>query len=255
MKAKFLVCLLIFLVTKHVVAKSNELIFESAKKVSPILIFVHGGAWVSGSPEDYRPLAENLSKRGVCVVLAKYRLAPAFKHPSQIEELNEQVEATSKIKLKNCDRKNIFLMGHSAGAHMIAYWASQFNSPSIQGFIGLEGIYDLVKLAKTWPTYVDWFIKPEFKDEKLWLLASPSHLTLKNKKPWLIIHSLKDELVDINQSKDFKKHLEIIGIPNEFLELKLETHFEVVQQLFSNQKSSKVEKTLLQFMKENLQPR
>ncbi len=241
--------ILFFLKTFSVAsAQPSDLFIESEKKDSAIVIYVHGGAWVSGRPEDYIPLAKSLSKRGLCVVLAKYSLAPAFKHPAQIKELHEQIIATTKLKQKNCNSQKIFLVGHSAGAHMIAFWASEFNHPSIKGFIGLEGIYDLNQLAKTWPSYVDWFIKPTFTEEKMWSSASPNQLKLNSKSPWLLVHSKKDELVDINQTIDFNKHLLKSEIPAQLLQLEKETHFGVVQKLMADQKSSEVQKAVLKFV-------
>ena len=78
------------------------------------------------------------------MILAKYRLAPASKLPAQIKELNDQIEAATKLKNKNCASKNIYLLGHSAGAHMIAYWSSEHSNQPV-------GSVDyLVKLVKTW---------------------------------------------------------------------------------------------------------
>ena len=122
---------------------------------------------------------------------------------------------------------------------MIAFWATDHATAAIKGFIALEGIYDIPQLAKTWPSYENWFLKSEFGPKSEWLNASPSQLKFKNKSPWLLVHSEKDELVDIQQTLDFESHLKKENIKSQLLRLKALSHFAVVESL-SNEKSDLV---------------
>jgi acetyl esterase/lipase len=195
---------------------------------NPYLIFVHGGAWVSGSPEKYTNLAEALRKQNYCVELARYKLAPGAKHPEPVRELNETILKTARLHAVNCDSSRIYLVGHSAGAHMIAFWNTAYTNSAVKGFVGVEGIYDLPLLLKTWPAYEDQFITAEFGKERE--SASPSRLTPKSKTPWLIVQSKEDELVDEAQSKVFEKVLLAQKISTQFVELRGD-HFGVLSQL------------------------
>lgn len=157
------------------------------------------------------------------------------KHPAPINDLNTILIELKNYKNLKCDIKNIILIGHSAGAHLIAYWASQNKNEAVKLLVGLEGIYDIPQLAKDWPSYVDWFIKAEFASKKNWQQASPTQLIFKNKTPWLVVHSAKDELVNTKQSTDFAAHLKSQKISVEYLSLLSETHFGVADLLKTSQ--------------------
>lgn len=215
-----------------VVVASSQFDFYPAKTKSPapVVIYVHGGAWGSGSKEQYRFVGENLSKNNICGVIAGYTLTPQAKHPQPVNELNQVLTEVQKIKNKNCDFNSIYLVGHSAGAHMIAFWNTQYSAKSVLGLVGIEGIYDLQSLSKKWPSYKEWFLAAEFgSDESKWAAASPALLTQKNKSRWLLVHSLKDELVDVGQTENFKSKLELQKVPAELLMLKSENHFAALE--------------------------
>ncbi|MCC2679274.1 MAG: alpha/beta-hydrolase [Pseudobdellovibrio sp.] len=195
------------------------------KSAVPVIIYVHGGAWISGSKEQYSFVGESLSKEGFCVAVAGYSLAPKNKHPVPVDELNKIIADVSKKKMKACNVKQIYLVGHSAGAHMIAFWNTKYSSSAVKGFVGIEGIYDLVKLAQVWPGYKDWFLYSAFGKEKDWAGASPANLQAKNNAKWLLVHSKKDELVDRAQTENFLTVLKRQKIPSELLLLQNENHF------------------------------
>ncbi len=123
---KFTLYLLIGLMSHSKSANYDLYVSPKVEKPAPILIFVHGGAWIGGDRAQYKPMAQSLVPSGVCVVAAGYRLAPAVQHPAPVEDLNATIEAVSKLKNPKCDSNRIFLVGHSAGAHMIASWNTQF---------------------------------------------------------------------------------------------------------------------------------
>lgn len=202
-----------------------------AAKAKPTLVFVHGGAWVSGRASEYLELAEILNTRGYCTVVIEYRLAPGTQHPGQIEDLQASLKQLKSSKSESCDHDRLILMGHSAGAHMIAYWATLYDNKVVKGFIGIEGIYDIPALVTKWPGYKDQFISKEFGGSDKWKSASPTLLTFKNKAPWLVIHSEQDELVDVNQSAEFVQHLKQEKLKAELLLLKRETHFGSLESL------------------------
>lgn len=57
------------------------------------LLYVHGGSWMSGSPEGYRPLAARIARRTGCqVFVLDYRLAPENPFPSGLDDCVEAIE-------------------------------------------------------------------------------------------------------------------------------------------------------------------
>lgn len=61
------------------------------QSIYPVLLFIHGGAWISGHRQDYcRPLFEEFLTQGFIVVSTDYRLLPesSFLH-GQLEDIRD----------------------------------------------------------------------------------------------------------------------------------------------------------------------
>ena len=52
----------------------------------PLAVFIHGGGWNSGAPEDYRFVARSLGERGIATALVGYRLVPEGRYPAMLED-------------------------------------------------------------------------------------------------------------------------------------------------------------------------
>ncbi|MGZ3691428.1 MAG: alpha/beta hydrolase [Pseudobdellovibrio sp.] len=246
---KFLISLFILFTASLKASAQYYDLYESSVFKAKTVVFVHGGAWISGDKTQYIQLGKAFNRAGLCAAVLNYQLAPAAQHPVPVQDLNEALKKLQEVPSQRCDFKKVYLVGHSAGAHLIAYWAGENTNPIVRGFVGLEGIYDLPLLAKTWPTYQNWFIKSEFGNEKNWKAASPALLSLKNKSPWLLIHSQKDELVDAAQTTEFNKDLEKQKISSQLKVMKDGGHFDIANQLSDNK--SFVAKLVIQFIKEH----
>lgn len=119
-------------------------------KHRPVVVFWHGGLWVEGSREDYRFVGAALARAGYVAVLPDYRLYPAVSFPGFVEDGASAVRwAHEHIAEFGGDPETIFVMGHSAGAHIASlvaldhrYLSAHNGSPEwIRGFIGLSGPY------------------------------------------------------------------------------------------------------------------
>lgn len=202
----------------------------AGKGPAPVLFFVHGGAWIGGDKAAHEALGQAFAKRGICAVTLNYPLAPAAPHPAPVKELEKALrEVPTLLPAPACDRARIYLAGHSAGAHLIGQWNSEYRNPAVKGFVGLEGIYDLPKLAARWPTYPDWFLKKAFGEAKNWARASPARRDPLGRAPWLLVHSAQDELVDTAQSEAMRDHLKEKKVSAELLTLDAGSHDEVVR--------------------------
>ena len=102
-------------------AGGYDLYETPAGKAAGTLVFVHGGAWIAGDKSQHKALGESFSRRGFCAVVVGYSLAPQFQHPRPVLDLNNILNEISGKKSKKCDFKKLYLVGHSAGAHMISF--------------------------------------------------------------------------------------------------------------------------------------
>jgi acetyl esterase/lipase len=123
----------------------------------PVLVFVHGGAFVNGernrSAEVYANVLYYFARHGVVGVNAEYRLAPEFRFPSGSEDVAAALAWTrANVERFGGDAERIFLMGHSAGAAHTASYAydrsvQPAGGPGIAGHIVVSGRVR----AETWP--------------------------------------------------------------------------------------------------------
>lgn len=92
-------------------------------KVAPLILFFHGGGFVTGDFESYGNVCANLSERiGYKVVSVNYRLAPEHRFPQGLEDCYEAMQAV----LAHCEdwyqakQEDIVIMGDSAGGEICA---------------------------------------------------------------------------------------------------------------------------------------
>jgi triacylglycerol lipase len=117
-------------------------------KPAPVLIFIHGGAFIGGSKNSYDNIGYYFARHGVVTVLADYRLAPASPWPAGAQDVGSAVAWTrANIAAHGGDPSKIVLFGHSAGAtHVAAYtFEKRFQPASGSGLAGVilgSGIYD-----------------------------------------------------------------------------------------------------------------
>ena len=127
---------------------------EANAPARPVLIFVHGGAFVGGNKRNAgSPFYDNIMlwalKNGFVGVNTTYRLAPASPWPAGAEDLAAVVQWVSeKIAERGGDPARIYLMGQSAGAVHVAGYVShpelhKVKGGGLAGAIMVSGIYDL----------------------------------------------------------------------------------------------------------------
>jgi acetyl esterase/lipase len=116
---------------------------EKPKEGAPVLIFVHGGSWDSGSKDIYKFLAEGFTKSGYDVVVPNYRLYPEAKFPNFLEDNAKAVAFTAEMFP---DRK-LVLMGHSAGGYNVIMLALRDEFLAGAGIDRCDKIAGVVGLA------------------------------------------------------------------------------------------------------------
>ncbi len=126
----------------------------------PVVVFVHGGGWQIGDKAS----VTHINKRnffvdnGFIFVSVNYRLAPGVFYPVYPQDVAQSLAFVLKWigKFKG-DSQNVFLMGHSAGAHLAALVATDdsylnqlgYDTSDIKAVILLDGAgYDI-------PAFID----------------------------------------------------------------------------------------------------
>lgn len=131
-------------------AQRLDVIAPNAPGPHPVLVFIHGGGWHSGRPEDYHFIGRTFARAGYVVVLPGYRLGPEGIYPHMLEDGAAAVAWTAQnIARFGGDPDQVVLMGHSAGAHTVAMlglerqWLGRqgLRDGFVKGVVGLSGPY------------------------------------------------------------------------------------------------------------------
>ena len=188
---------------------------EAAAEPRPLIVFWHGGRWSSGDKADYRFVGAALAGLGYVAVLANYRHYPQVKMPGFMDDAaRAALWAAAQAGEFGADAHRLYLMGHSAGAHLAAlvtldsrYFAAAGQpAPPIAGMIGLSGPYDFLPLLET--DVQDMFgPPPNYPD------SQPINFVRSDAPPMLLVHGLKDDTVRPKNSRNLAAALAASGVP------------------------------------------
>lgn len=113
----------------------------------PIIVSVHGGGFVYGDKELYSRYCMDLAHRGFTVVNFNYRLAPRWKFPAPLEDINNVMLWLSRhAKQYHADNQNIFMVGDSAGAQLASQYAAMLTNPEYMALFGLKRPIERIQL-------------------------------------------------------------------------------------------------------------
>ena len=89
---------------------------------SPVLIYIHGGGWSFGDKSEWdTSKIEYFCNKGYICVSVNYRLSPDVVHPTHIQDVANAINwVEDNISKYGGNSSDITLIGHSAGAHLVA---------------------------------------------------------------------------------------------------------------------------------------
>jgi acetyl esterase/lipase len=208
----------------------------------PLVIWVHGGAWQTGSKEACRALF--LSTRGFAVASINYRLVDAGHFPMQIEDCRAAIRYLRANAAKyRLDPDHFGVWGGSAGGHLVALLGTSAEetgwdqvggdhgvSARVQAVCDFFGHTDFVSLIEKRP-----FFPAEGPiarlmggppKEKLDVARKASAVTFvsKDDPPFLIVHGDQDQTVPLRQSQILADRLKEAGVDVTLLVVKNGQH-------------------------------
>lgn len=216
-----------------------DVYIPAGAKNAPIIFMVHGGAWRMGDKSSLRVVKNKMARwlpKGFIFISANYRMLP---EADPVMQARDVVCAIALVQEKagtwGGDRNKIILMGHSAGAHLVALIASneQLSTGIIKtpwlGVIALDSAtYDVVRVMEKrhLPLYDKAFAA---YDKNYWQAASPFYVLTKKIRPMLAVCSSrrKDSL---EQAHCFAEKAAALGGRVNVLEKDL-SHMEINERL------------------------
>jgi acetyl esterase/lipase len=209
----------------------------------PVVVFIHGGNWDSGSKNLYSFIGRRLAKQEVVAVIINYRLSPAVLVPGMADDCARAVLWTAQhIAEFGGDPDWIFVMGHSAGGGLAALLATDESlfkkfglAPNpVKGAIlddpgGLNMFDYLHKMA--YPNDEQYLV-PFGKDSTVWRAMSAHHQVTSASPPMLIYTGSRTYPSIAGSTQKFHERLRELGVKHDYTVLPGKKHVGMVTQLY-----------------------
>ncbi len=204
------------------------------KKRFPVVVFVHGGAWIFGDKDMWgvhAAVGKMLARNGVGAVLVNYRLSPAVKHPEHIKDVARAVAWTKKnIAQYGGQPDEIVLCGHSAGGHLISLLSTDESFLKAEG-LSLADIKGVVSISGVYAIPDRFFDEVFGKDPIERSKAAPLNAVHDGCPPFLIVCGDHDFPTCDLVSKLFTKALVDKKVTADYLELKDRNHITILSNM------------------------
>ena len=216
---------------------------------APTVVFFYGGAWKRGDRDQYAFVGHRLADNGILAIVADYRTYPIARFPAFMHDAADAVAwAQAHASEYGGDGKQLFLMGHSAGAQIVgllgtdkSYLSARDIAPKqLAGVIGLSGPYDF-DVGKEYA--------PIFGPPSEWPKAQTINYVDGDEPPFLLIHGLSDNVVESKDSRELADKLHALGEPATLLLLPDAGHMATVSGFYDPKRSPQVLPAVLDFIR------
>tara|TARA_B100000686_G_scaffold322360_1_gene376030 strand:- start:6133 stop:6987 length:855 start_codon:yes stop_codon:yes gene_type:complete len=199
-------------------------------KNSSVQVYFHGGYWIGRDKYDHSHIAQPAIKNNVIHVSVNYDLCPNVKLDVIVKQAQKSISWIYKnIKKYGGNKYKINLVGHSAGAHLVAMILTKkykiLSAKFINSATLISGIFqpEITKYIS-----INSIIK---LDEKTSEITNVYNYKIKNKTKVLVIVGANEPKAWISLSKDITKWLLKNNIKYNFLLAKNLNHFTMVKAL------------------------
>lgn len=203
---------------------------REAAEPRPVIVFFYGGSWETGSRASYLFVAEALASRGFVVVVPDYRIYPEVVFPAFLDDGAAAVAWAARHAHEiGGDPGRLFVMGHSAGAHIAAMLAfdpqylgrSGLTPAALRGLIGLAGPYDFLPLKNE-------TLKRIFAPPESLARTQPINFVTPAAPPALLATPEVDSEVSPGNSARLSQKLRAAGVPVTELRYPELNHYTVI---------------------------
>ena len=210
----------------------------SAKESAPIIFMVHGGAWKFGDKGAATVVDHKIQRwvtQGFIFVSVNYRMLP---DATPLQQADDVARALAYVQAHAADYHGdparVVLMGHSAGAHLVALISAQPDLATRQGakpWLGTVALdsacYDVTEIMER--RHFKFYDEAFGKDPAFWKATSPISLLTNPVRPILAVCSTRRD-DSPKQARQFAAHAANIGSSVTVLPEDL-SHKEINQQL------------------------
>jgi acetyl esterase/lipase len=204
-------------------------VYRSAdrRERAPILIQIHGGAWMVGSKrEQGLPMVRHMASRGWLCLNVDYRLSPRATFPDPLVDLKRAIVwARKNAERLGGDADFIVVTGGSAGGHLASMVALTANDPAyqpgfegedttVQGCVPFYGVYDFtsrrgIRRDAIARAIIERFVMKQRLDDapEAYERASPILRVRDERASFLVVHGSCDSLAIVEEARAFVARL------------------------------------------------
>jgi acetyl esterase/lipase len=225
-----------------------DLSIPNVHRPVPLVVLIHGGAWLGGSkniqPPDFEDrgiLQSRLLEEGFAVASIQYRLSGEAAFPAQLHDIKAAVRwLRNAAPVVGIDPDRLASLGASAGGHLAIFLGTNTTATDLEGTVGLAGPSSSVTASVGWypPTRLDTMESestpgtpfaahsaPDSPESRLIghtvrerpdlaRHASPIAHISDATAPTLLVHGTLDRMVPHQQSVAYHLALDAAGVPN-----------------------------------------
>lgn len=186
----------------------------AGKKTVPLVVVIHGGGWTGGSRADMTALSKAIAEKGMAAANVDYRLAPAFRWPAMLDDVQSAVRfMRTNARKYLIDPKRVGSAGASAGGHL-ALLLGLRETRDAQGYLPRQSsrvkavfnIFGPTDLSLFDPTIADFLCrqvvgKPFADSADIVRDFSPIHFVGADSPPIFTLQGRADPLVPFSQAE------------------------------------------------------
>ena len=207
-------------------AQRYDVYLPANAKNAPVIFMVHGGGWRMGDKRHDKVVDNKIGRwlpKGFVLVSANYRMLPAQDALAQADDVARAIAHAQKHASDwGGDARRFVLMGHSAGAHLVALvsadpgrYARLGATPAL-GTVSLDsGAIDV--LAKMQGRHMRLYDDAFGADPARWRLASPTQSLTRAAPPLLAVCSTERRDLPCNEAKNYLARARSLGVRAELL--------------------------------------
>jgi acetyl esterase/lipase len=218
---------------------------SNAAGPTPVLMFMHGGGWTSGSKTSSLFAFLPFLEMGWAVVNVEYRLADVAPAPAAVEDCRCALRwIYQNAKQYKFDLDNIVTTGQSAGGHLALTtgmipesagldrqcpgdrrraWTTgdlgtqEMKVAAVLDFYGITDVEDLMnRKPGSSGNFTEAWLGSAMDRAAIAKRVSPTTYVRKGLPPIMIIHGSADSVVPFDQATKLKEMLDSVATPNDF---------------------------------------
>lgn len=208
-----------------------DLYLPKGKDDFPVVMFVHGGAWMMGDKDFFgvhEAIGRMFARHGIGSAVISYRLSPSVKHPEHIKDVARAFAwLHNDIKQYGGRPDQLFICGHSAGGHLVALLATDESYLKAEG-LALSDIKGVMPISGVYLIPDKWLTTVFGEDAAVRKAASPLHEIHAGCPPFCILYGDDDFPTCGLVSERFCKALKEEKVSVESHEIKKRSHISII---------------------------